>query len=191
MEYLRVAMVRHTLDGVPQCPLPEPYTVRWYRPGDEADWLRIHVAADAYGTFPPERFAEQFGTDAQLLARRQYYLCHPDGAAFGTTTAWFSPDYRGKPHGRIHWVAIVPEMQGRGLASPMLTLACNRLRDLGHQRAYLTSATVRVAALNLYLKFGFLPVIESDEDVRAWHLVRPHIKPDYWPEAEASLPDLA
>ena len=69
---------------------------------------------------------------------------HPEHAANGTTTAWYNEDYRGLPFGRVHWVAIVPEMQGRGLAKPIMSAVCHRLRELGHGRAYLTTTTVRI-----------------------------------------------
>lgn len=190
MENLSVVMIRETLDDVPQFALPPPFTVRWYRPGDAATWLRIHLAADKYSIFPPGKFQKQFGTDEQALAERQCYLCDGEGNAIGTTTAWFA-DYRGRPHGRIHWVAIEPEFQGRGLAAPMLTIACNRLRELGHDRAFLDSATVRVPALNLYLKFGFVPDICGEEDLRAWRLVGPHLKPAYWEWVRSRVPELA
>jgi GNAT superfamily N-acetyltransferase len=190
VENLRVEMIRESLEDLPQFPVPAPCTLRWYRPGDEAAWLRIHLEADAHNTFTPRTFEEQFGRDPRVLAERQCYLCDAEGEAIGTTTAWFH-DYRGRPFGRVHWVAIVPAMQGRGLANPLLTAVCNRLRALGHERAYLSSATVRVPALNLYLKFGFLPVVRTEEDLRAWSLVRPWIRPDYWTAAAAAVPELA
>ncbi|NQT53651.1 GNAT family N-acetyltransferase [bacterium] len=190
MEHLPVFMVRDSLDDVPQFDLPAPFAVRRYRPGDAATWLRIQKAADHYSTFHREKFAEQFGTDDGVLAERQLFLCDGEGSAVGTVTAWFA-DHRGVPHGRIHWVAIVPDIQGRGLARPMLGAACNRLRELGHPRAFLDSQTMRVPALNLYLKFGFRPDIRHDDDLRAWRLVGPHLKPAYWQWACSRVSELA
>ena len=191
MEYISLAMTRESLEGVPRFELPAPFALRWYQPGDEAHWLRINAAADTYSAFPPETFEEQFGSDARELARRQCYLCDGDGLPVGTTTAWFLDDYKGRPYGRVHWVAIVPELQGGGLAKPLLAAVLHRLRDLGHPRAYLSTATVRLAALNLYLRFGFLPDLRGDEDLRGWRLVAPHLKPQYWRRAAALVPELA
>jgi len=191
VDCIHIAMIRGNLEGIPQFALPPPYAVRWYRPGDEATWMRIQAASDSYGSFPPGKFEQEFGRDERALRERQCYLCDAAGNAFGTTTAWFNDDYRGQPHGRVHWVAIVPEMQGRGLARPMMTLVLNRLRELGHRRAYLTTATVRTAALNLYLKFGFVPEIRSETDRLAWLGVRHSIRPDYWQRALSAVPELA
>jgi len=108
--------------------------------------------------------------------------------------AWPLPDGRGSEgqrYGRVHWVAIVPEMQGKGLSKPMLSVVLDRLRELGHGRAYLTTNTVRTAAINLYLKFGFAPDIRAPHEVGAWRDVRAQIKPEYWVRAAAAVPELA
>ncbi len=78
--------------------------------------------------------------------------------------------------GRVHWVALLPEVQGRGLARPLMTTVCRRLRALGHRRAYLTTAMNRPAAVGLYLKFGFVPVLESDEDRARWRTLEGHLR---------------
>ena len=167
-----VVMIRRDLAGIPQFALPEPFSFRWYQPGDEAHWLDIHERADKLQTFEPETFERQFGRDVEVLRRRQCYLCRGDGLPVGTATAWFEDDYAGLPHGRVHWVAILPAFQGRGLAKPLMTTVCNRLRRLGHVRAYLTTNTARVPAIGLYLKFNFVPLIRHPADRAAWRAAR-------------------
>ncbi|HPD17358.1 MAG TPA: GNAT family N-acetyltransferase [Planctomycetota bacterium] len=186
-----VSMIRYDLEGLPQFALARPFSIRWYRPGDSAAWTRIHVAADRFNAFPPGRFAEQFGADEAVLAARQAYLCDGEGREIGTATAWFDASYRGQPYGRIHWVAIMPGWQGRGLAKPLLAVACRRLRELGHERAYLLTYTARTAAVNLYLSFGFVPDIRSDEELAAWRAAREQFKPAYWRRAREAVPELA
>ena len=167
MKYALLNMVRENLDDLPRYELPQGYSLRWYRPGDEESWLRIHVEADKYGTFTPASFDEQFGENPGSLPQRQCYLCDGQGHPIGTATAWFI-DYQGRPHGRVHWVAILSAFQGRGLAKPLLAGVCTRLKDLGHDRAFLTTNTPRIPAIRLYLKFGFTPVIATDADAAAW-----------------------
>lgn len=163
-----VRMVRDNLDHLPQFALPAGFTLRWYEPGDAESWRQIQAAADQHHAITPALFEREFGTDESRLRERQSFLCTPEGRAVGTATAWFNDNYHGRPSGRVHWVAIVPDLQGRGLAKPLMTAVCNRLHELHHLRAYLVTETIRVPAINLYLKFGFVPEVRTTEDLAVW-----------------------
>ncbi len=168
---LPLVMTRPTLDGLPEFPLPRGFAVRWFQPGDQAHWLRIHQLADPWNTITPELFEQQFGSDTVELARRQCYLVSPQDAVVGTASAWFSDTFQGGGWGRVHWVAILPEYQGRGLGKVLLSVVCQRLRELGHRRAYLTTSSARLAAIGLYLKFGFEPLIRDAAEATCWQEV--------------------
>ena len=163
-----VRMIRENLEAIPQFSLPPNYTMRLYQPGDERWWLEIQAAADRYNSIAFELFAEQFGKNQQQITERQLYLCGAHNMAIGTATAWFKNDYQGEPYGRVHWVAIKPKWQSLGLAKPLMTATCQRLRELGHNRVYLTTSTARIPAINLYLQFGFEPQINTADDMTAW-----------------------
>jgi GNAT superfamily N-acetyltransferase len=174
-EYINVRMVRENLNDIPKYGLPAGYSIQWYQPGYEKHWQAIQSLADEYNRVTPDLFQEQFGTDAQLLSERQCFLCDSEENFIGTASAWL--DFQGKKSpGRIHWVAIVPQQQGKGLAKPLLTVVCKRLKELGHSRTYLTTQTVRIPAINLYTKFGFVPVIDSDRDREIWEKLRQYVK---------------
>ncbi|MEZ4869796.1 MAG: GNAT family N-acetyltransferase [Caldilineaceae bacterium] len=173
IENYNVSMVRATLDGLPHYTLPAPYTLRWYQPGDEKYWVAIHVAADPYHTFTDETFIREFGAEQALLPARQAYLCNAAGTPVGTTTAWFYTDEENEAYGLVHWVAVDPAQQGRGLSKPLLAFACRRLQELGYPRAYLNTSTGRLPAIGLYLKFGFVPKMRRDREytLHAWRQV--------------------
>jgi len=156
------------LTATPAFALPSGYTLRTYRPGDETAWVEIHRLADRLNPSSLELFARHFGEAREELPRRQLLLLSPAGIAVGTATAWFGTDRDGRLAGRVHWVAIVPAEQGRGLAKPLLAAVCRRLLELGHRQAYLTTSTLRVPALNLYFLFGFLPELTPGADRQAW-----------------------
>jgi len=164
----RIAMQRTDLCERPLVSVPEGFTVRGYRPGDEAAWRAIHEVADPRHAFTAATFGEQFGTDVATLAARQCYLTTNDGTSVGTATAWFGDGRWGEATGRVHWMAIVPEYQGRGLARPLLSIVLDRLVELDHERAYLTTSTARIPAVNLYLKFGFVPALRCPEERDRW-----------------------
>ena len=174
-EYINIKMVREDLDDIPEYNFPAGYSIRWYQPGYEKYWQKVQSLADQYNRVTPDLFEEQFGTDIQLLSERQCFLLDSKEDIIGTATAWLDSQDE-KPPGRIHWVAIIPQHQGKGLAKPLLTIICKRLKDLGHSETYLTTQTVRIPAINLYAMFGFTPVIDSNRDREIWEKLREHIK---------------
>lgn len=161
-------MVRANLDNMPVFTLPANFSLRWYESGDEAHWLQIHAAADRYNEVTPSLFRNQFGPDKKLLRERQCFLLDPRGEVIGTGTAWFNDDFEGARWGRVHWVVIAPQYQGQGLSKPLMTAICRRLRELGHDRAYLSTSAARIPAIKLYLKFGFEPKLRTVEDEAIW-----------------------
>jgi GNAT superfamily N-acetyltransferase len=172
-----LTMIRPDLEDLPEFPLPPDFSVRWFQPGDEDTWVSLEHRADRAYTFTRELFWKQFSADPGLLCKRQCYLLDSAGQAVGTATAWLDEDFRGQNFGRVHWVAIVPEEQGRGLARPLLAIICRRLRELGHVRAFLRTSSRRIPALNLYRSFGFAPGIATSDDEAAWRALAPWLKP--------------
>lgn len=171
MENHTVAMIRDSVVGLPVYEIWEPFGIRRFRPGDEHHWTRLHIAADPYNTFTPETFTKQFGTDTAKLADRQFYLLDSAKTPIGTATAWELNGF-----GLVHWVAIVPEYQGQGLAKPLLSAVCERLGELGYSRLLLHTSSGRVPALNLYLHFNFRPHIRTPLETTVWQALQPRLK---------------
>ena len=164
---LSVVMVREDLEGIPRFAMPEGYSVQWYEPGDKVHWMRIHLECEGYGALRPDLFWEQYGRDETVLAERVAFVCDGDGIPVSTNTAWMN-DWRGERWGRIHWVATSREAQGKGSGKPLMTVVCERLRELGHDKAYLTTNVTRVRAIALYAAFGFKAVWETEEQREVW-----------------------
>jgi ribosomal protein S18 acetylase RimI-like enzyme len=172
IEHIKVVMVRDDMREVPQYPLHSPYRFGWYQPGDEGRWAEVETSA---GEFPSsdaalDHFAREFAAHPQELRRRMLFLYEPGGRAVGTCSAWHGTDIGGVPRGRIHWVGIVPEFQGRRLAKPLMTAAMNRMAQL-HDQAYLTTQTTSFKAIKIYLDFGFSPYVKTVEHERGWALL--------------------
>ena len=105
---------------------------------------------------------------SQELARRQCFLLDAAGHPIGTATAWFDNNYHGQVWGRLHWVAIVPEWQRRGLGKALMSAVCTRLHELHPERSFLRTAPQRLPAIQLYLQFGFEPEIRTPEEQPVW-----------------------
>jgi len=175
-QYLSVSMIRSNLEDIPQFPLPPGFSVDWFRDGDQGIWQDLQSAAERYFEIASDLFAKEFGSDVSVLSKRMCFLYDSRQRPIGTATAWLDNDYNGLPHGRVHWVAIIPEMQGKGLSKPLMTIVCNRLRELGHERAFLGTATVRFQAIRLYSTFGFVPEIKDDQDRAIWNELEQKIR---------------
>lgn len=161
-------MVCDDVRPVTSFPLPDACSLRWFQPGEEAFWIDVQRRADRYNEFSPSTFASTYRSAPDELTQRLCFLCGPEGAPLGTATAWFgeAPPWVG--FGRVHWVAVIPEQQGRGWSKPLLSEVCRQLLRLHGPRAYLTTATCRVPALNLYSRFGFRPRIADASERLAW-----------------------
>ncbi len=164
---VQVQMVREDLDTIPVFGLPSGYRIRWYEVGDEVHWLRIHNTCEGYGDLKAGLFEDQYGTDQEVLSQRMAFICREDGLPVSTNTAWMN-DWNDAHWGRIHWVATSREEQGKGLSKPLMTAVCKRLVELGHDRAYLTTNTLRVRAIALYAAFGFRAYWETEREQMAW-----------------------
>jgi GNAT superfamily N-acetyltransferase len=168
-----IKMARDNLGAIPQHCLAAPYHFRWYQgPRDVDVWLAIQHDADKLQHVTLDAFRYWYGHDEGQFKERICFLCDGDGREIGTASAWYDDGYRGRRYGRVHWVAIVPSMQGRGLSKPLITTVMNRFVALGHDRAYLTTEDRRIAAVRLYLSFGFLPDIADDQERSAWETIR-------------------
>jgi len=171
-EVIRVTMTRPDLDAIPAHAFSGGYGCRLFRPGDEAAWAEIESAAGEFASegAAREHFAREFGPFEDDLMHRCLLLEAPDGRAVGTTTAWYGDTLPGGPQGRLHWVAIHPEHQGRRLARP---LVCAALRILAqhHDRAYLTSQTSSARAIGIYLDLGFEPYLDTPRADEAWRML--------------------
>jgi GNAT superfamily N-acetyltransferase len=168
---LPVHMIRQDMKGYPAFALPAGYGFRLYRPGDEAIWTRLQRAAEPFFPIEDSLFQEQFGDFLQALPDRMAFVETAQGEAVATITAWWKPNWRNSGDwGQIHWVAVAPHHQRKGLSKAMMTWVMDRLART-HTRAMLGTSTGRVWAIHVYLTFGFTPLLDelSEPEVRnAW-----------------------
>jgi GNAT superfamily N-acetyltransferase len=170
---LYIRMERDDLAGIADYPLPPDFSLRWYRPGDEQQWVVIHRSAEKHVEVDRQVYTDVFGNDIAALQERQCFLMDADQVPIATATAWFDDDYYGHRYGRVHWVAVVPEYQGRGLSKCLMSIILGRMIDLGHDRTYLRTSTSRLAAITLYAGFGFTPSLRTTDDRTIWGQLNP------------------
>jgi GNAT superfamily N-acetyltransferase len=172
-------MTLSSFDAVPAAPLPDGFSFRNYQPGDEAGWVELYGAAEKYIDISRRIFDDEFHDDTEALSSRMSFIRDAKGKFVGTSCAWYDDISNDGAWGRIHWVAIHPEYQGRGLAKPLLTHSLECLKKLGHEHAYLITSTARVPAITLYLKYGFLPDARSPKERSAWEKLAEDLRREY------------
>jgi GNAT superfamily N-acetyltransferase len=175
MERISLTMVHH-LKKIPDYPFPASYKMRSFTGKDEAKWASILTAA---GEFPDQeaalrRFQEEFEPHLTDVKERMYFIENEEGEAIGTATAWYGLQ-GGEEMGRIHWVGIVPEHQGKKLAKPLLCFLLEKLAGW-HEKAYLKTQTTNVKAVNAYLGLGFVPFIQDETQKAGWELLEKELE---------------
>jgi len=166
---VELVMVLDDLSGLPCFPLPPGYSYRGFREGDEELWARIETSAGEFASAEEanEHFRREFGQHQLELRDRCLFIERENGEPVGTVMAWYGALLPGGTAGRLHWVGIRKEYQGRGIGKPLVSQAMELLSSR-YDRAYLTTHSKSLVAIKIYLDFGFLPYIREEIEQKEW-----------------------
>ena len=169
-------MIRESLTDLPlwmaDCALPPGYRFRMFRPSDAGAWVDLHRVAEPFLDIKDDMFEQQFGGEEDALPERMFMIETDAGELVGSATAWWKADWHGHTNwGKVHWVVVHPNHQGRGLSKPLMAQVMQQLRQ-NHQRAQLGTSTGRVWAIKVYLDCGFMPAPHELADPTIYHAWR-------------------
>ncbi len=136
--------------------LPEGYSIRTYQPGDEDAWAAILCAVGEQTSFDEAKaeFTQRYLADP-TLTERIFFAVDAEGAAVGTAIAW-EHDPRGLGVRTLHWVAVHPEHQGKGLGRALCQTALRLFRREDNSKpVYLHTQPWSWKAILLYISLGF------------------------------------
>lgn len=177
MENIPVVMLLEDLSELPVFKLPEGYVLRNFREGDKQIWAEVETAAGEFTD--PEKGVKQFEIEFERYndELRQRFLILEDkkGECIGTSMGWFDDDFLFEGYGRVHWVGIHPDFQGKGLAKPLVSKTMEIIKAR-HDKCYLTTQTESFKAIKIYLDFGFVPYLKDDTCPKAWKLMADLLK---------------
>jgi GNAT superfamily N-acetyltransferase len=111
------------------------------------------------GAFPEgwnytlERFREEFLTSPHFQHDRIFFAVYR-GECVGTATAWVG-HHDGREMGRLHWVAVLPQHQRKGVAAALCIQALHNLSELGYREVMLGTMEKFQPAIQLYHRLGF------------------------------------
>ncbi|MHC4940771.1 MAG: GNAT family N-acetyltransferase [Planctomycetota bacterium] len=159
--------VMMTLARLPSGPveLPARARLRPFAPGDRRRWVEIQESTGAYGSVSAEMFDREFGYSDH--ADRILFV-EMKGEPVGISAAWFPEAGMPDSAGRVHWVAVKPSHQGRGLGRALVLATLKRLRALGYESAYLTTGSENEDAIGFYRSLGFEPAPRNENERRFW-----------------------
>ena len=176
IRYYSILMEREDLLGIPEFSLPEGFHFVYYKPGDRDNWIHVEMASTEILTYEEglrcwNKFFE--GKDQELVDR-MVFIEDPHGKKIATATAFYDINGENLENtGWVHWVAIDQEYQGMKLSKPLISYILNRLRELGYNRAKLSTQTTTWVACKLYLNFGFRPTAENAvKSLDGWRILR-------------------
>ena len=136
--------------------LPPGYNFRSFLIGDEIYWAEIETSVGEFANEKEsaEYFVKNYQSHTQEVYKRVYFL--QDGEKkIGTISAWWNfTGTRKDPS--IHWVAIKPEYQGRGLGRPLINYGIKKCIEIdGNKDIFIHTQTWSYKAIYLYMTEGF------------------------------------
>lgn len=158
---------------------PTGFSFTKYSDGDDLHWAEIETSV---GEFKDVQDGLRYFQDHYLPAKdevlsRVVFLRNGAGEKIGTLSSWwnYTDDSR---NSSLHWVAIKPEFQGKGLGRPLINYGIKTQIELdGDCDIYIHTQTWSHRAIALYLKEGF-------------HIIEKETFGGYKNDFEAALPFL-
>jgi ribosomal protein S18 acetylase RimI-like enzyme len=165
-------MIRRDLLWLQNFDLPAGFRFKTFQKGDEVAWAEIETAAGEFDCVESalNRFQSGFGEHFDELEDRMFFIEDKNSRLIATGTAWYDNSFLGEPYGRVHWIAVHPDFQGRGLAKPLLSHVMCQLAK-SHDKAYLITLTTSLRAIKIYLDFGFVPLATTKQEQKAWSML--------------------
>jgi len=162
-------MVRSNLDHVPPPVLPERFSLRTHRAGDEAAWLQI-IRLSYGGHWPDDAFQRHMLSEESFQPERLIFVTAETGRPVAAAGA-LQKLVHGDRTGYLHMMAVLPEFRRRGLGTALLGQCLTYFREQGWRNAVLDTEVSRPEAISLYLANGFVPAPEIEADVASWRTV--------------------
>ena len=156
--YAEIWMYRSQELPVVEHILPAGFHFEFYQAGDELQWAAIETAVCEFEneTQALDYFREKFAPYPEELRQRMLFITDASGEKVATCSAWWKELPSGNRYPLIHWGAVKPNYQGKGIAKAMITNTLKLLQKLEDASPiYLHTQTWSYVAIRLYQKLGF------------------------------------
>lgn len=134
--------------------LAKGYKLVYYQAGDENAWCEIETSVGEFDKVADAQtyFQKTFAPYPEELAHRMAFIEDDNDQKIATCTAWWGKN--NEP--LLHWLAVKPEAQQKGLARFLAATITQLLTDLNPEKAiFLHTQTWSYPAIFLYEKLGY------------------------------------
>lgn len=162
----QLVMWRTSLADLPPLEMPAGVTCRTMREGDAPAWDTI--VSEAFGwPEPTGHFDAHIRPDPFFVPHRVLFLLR-EGVPVATASAWYKPQKLGVDVGYLHFVAVRPGHTNKGLGTMASLAAMHAMAAEGRTKALLLTDDHRHAAIHIYLKLGFTPLVTHESHPERW-----------------------
>jgi len=173
IKYYELLMKYDDLSKYKQYELPEGFHYEFFKPGDEEEWVRIHIESGEFTSIERglKHFHDFYDFFIDELEKRCVFIVDSNtGEKIGTATISLLKEKEYGYDGAVDWVAIKKSYQGRKLAKPLISKFMDIAKENGHTSLILHTQTNSWLAAKLYLDYGF-EILNKDE-VMGWSILR-------------------
>lgn len=153
--------------------LPEGFHYEFYKPGDEEEWVNIHIESGEFTSVEMglKHFHDFYDSFIDELSKRCVFIVHDiTGEKAGTATISLLREPEQGYNGAVDWVAIKKKYQGKHLAKPLISKFMEIANDVGHSKLILHTQTNTWLAGKLYLDYGY-EVLNKEEHL-GWSILK-------------------
>ena len=173
IKYYELLMKYDDLSNCKFYELPNGFHYEMYKPGDELEWVNIHIESGEFTSIQKglEYFHMFYDSFIDELNKRCVFIVDSNSLEkVGTATVSLLKEKEFGYDAAIDWVAIKKSYQGKGLSKPLISEFMRVANELGHSGVILHTQTTTWLAAKLYLDYGFL--VLNDFERNGWSILK-------------------
>lgn len=176
---LQMVWPQDLVERPPVGKLPPGYEIRLYRDSDLSGYIELMAQAGFTGW--TEKHVQ--GTLARVLPDGFFVIVHtPTKKLVATAMALHNPAPGLHPFGgELGWVAGDSQHSGKGLGFAVCAAVTARFLRGGYRRIYLRTDDFRLAALKIYLRLGYRPLLHAADMEARWRKVCERLQMPFQP----------
>jgi len=173
IKYYELLMKYDDISEYKKYELPVGFHYEFYKPGDEEEWVSIHIESGEFTSFEKglKHFHDFYDSFIEELPKRCVFIVDDvTGEKVGTATISLLEECEYGYNGAVDWVAIKKKYQGKHLSKPLISKFMEIANNVGHNKLILHTQTTTWLAAKLYLDFGF-EILNKDERL-GWNILK-------------------